>query len=67
MIYGTVIGVWGAVFVAGFAALWGVSITIGTVALVLAAGLVPSAIVLKMGGGASPQTVAELLHAVDRD
>jgi len=44
-----------------------VSITIGTVALVLAAGLVPSAIVLKMWGGASPQTVAELLHAVDRD
>lgn len=69
MICGTVIGVWCVVFAAaaGLAAFWGVSITIDTSALVSAAGLVPPAIVLKVWGGAPPQTVAELLHAVDRD
>ena len=43
------------------------SITIGTAALVLAAGLVPATILLKVRGGAPPQTVADLLHVVDRD
>lgn len=52
--------------VAGCGALWGVSITVGTGALFLVASLVPPAIVLMVWRGAPPQTIAELLYAVDR-
>jgi len=63
------IGAWFAIVAAvtGVGVLSGMSITIGTAALVLAAGLVPATILLKVRGGAPPQTVADLLHVVDRD
>jgi hypothetical protein len=64
---GTIIVVWFAVFVvAGAGAVGGVSITMGTRALLLVACLVPPAIMLMVWRGAPPPTVAELLHAVDR-
>ena len=66
----TIIGVWFAVLaaLAGGGAVGGVSITMGTRALLLVAGLVPPAIMLLLlvWRGAPPPTVAELLHAVDR-
>ena len=63
------IGVWSAIVAAvtGFGVLSGMSITIGTAVLVLAAALVPATILIKVWGSAPPQTAAELLHAVDRD
>ena len=63
------IGAWCAIVAAvtGVGVLLGMSITIGTAAIVLAAGLVPATILLKVRGGAPPQTVADLLHVVDRD
>ncbi len=66
---GTVVGVWFAVLAAvvGCGVLWGVSITIATGALLLIAGVVPPAIMLIVWRGAPPPTVAELLHAVERD
>jgi hypothetical protein len=64
----TLLGVWFAVLgaVVGGGALGGVSITTGTSALLLAACFVPPAIMMMLWRGAPPQTVAELLHAVDR-
>jgi hypothetical protein len=64
----TIIGVWFAVLasVAGAGAVGGVSITMGTRALLLVACFVPPAIMLMVWRGAPPPTVAELLHAVDR-
>jgi len=63
------IGAWFAIVaaIAGVGVLSGMSITIGIAGLVLAAGLVPATILLKVRGGAPPQTVADLLHVVDRD
>jgi hypothetical protein len=65
---GTISGVWFAVLaaVAGAGAVGGVSIPMGTRALLLVACLVPPAIMLMVRRGAPPPTVAELLHAVDR-
>ena len=65
---GAFIGVWFVVIaaVAGAGAVGGVSITMGTRALLLVACLVPPAIMLMVWRGAPPPTVAELLHAVDR-
>jgi hypothetical protein len=65
---GTIIGVWFTVLavVAGAGAVGGVSITMGTRALLLVACLVPPAILLMVWRGAPPPTVAERLHAVDR-
>jgi hypothetical protein len=64
---GTIIGVWFAVLavVVDAGAFGGVSITMGTYALLLVACLVPPAIMLMVWRGAPPPTVAELLHAVD--
>jgi hypothetical protein len=64
---GAVIGVWFAVIavLAGAGAVEGVSIMMGTRALLLVACLVPPAIMLMVWRGAPPPTVAELLHAVD--
>jgi hypothetical protein len=64
---GTAVGLWFAVMV-GVAAggvFFGVDMTPGTGALLLAACLVPPAILLFMWRGAPPPTVAQLLHAVD--
>ncbi len=68
MLYSS-IGVWFAIVaaVAGLGPLSGAPITIGTGVLALVVGLVPPAIMLKLWGGAPPQTVAELLHATDRE
>jgi hypothetical protein len=65
---GTIIGVWFAVLAVfvGAGAVAGVSITMGTRALLLVACLVPPAIMLMVWRGAPSPTVAELLHAVDR-
>ncbi len=65
---GLAIGVWFAALaaVAVGGALGGLSITMGTGALLLAACLVPPAIMLMVWRGAPPQTVAEVLHSVDR-
>jgi hypothetical protein len=65
---GTIIGVWFAVLavVAGADAVGGGSITMGTRALLLVACLVPPALMLMVWRDAPPPTVAELLHAVDR-
>jgi hypothetical protein len=65
---GTIIGVWFAVLasIAGAGAVGGVSITMGTRALLLVACFVPPAIMLMVWRGAPPPTVAELLHEVDR-
>jgi hypothetical protein len=65
---GTIIGVWFTVLavVAGAGAVGGVSITMGTRALLSVACLVPPAIMLMVWRGAPPPTVAEQLHAVDR-
>ena len=62
MIYGMT-GVWltAVVAIAGFGWGSGVSMTIGTATLVLAVGLVPPAILLKLWGGRPPRTVAEIL------
>lgn len=66
MIYRTT-GVWLAVVAAitSLALVSGASMTTGTAALVLAVGLVPPAILLKLWGGSQPQTVAQMLR--DRD
>jgi hypothetical protein len=58
---GTLIGVWFAVLalVVGAGAVGGVSITMGTRALLLVACLVPPAIMLLVWRGAPPPTVAE--------
>jgi hypothetical protein len=65
---GTVIGVWftALAVVAGAGAVGGVSITMGTRALLLVACLVPPAIMLMVWRGAPPLTVAGLLYAVER-
>jgi hypothetical protein len=65
---GTIIGVWFTVLavVAGAGAVGGVSITMGTRALLLVACLGPPAIMLMVWRGTPPPTVAELLHAIDR-
>jgi hypothetical protein len=62
MIYGTT-GIWLAVIAAitSLALVSGASMTSGTAALVLALGLVPPAILLKLWGGRPPRTVAEIL------
>jgi hypothetical protein len=64
----TVIGVWLAllVAVAGAGVISGVSITVSTSVLWLAACVVPPAVLLIVWRGAPPPTVAEILHAVDR-
>ena len=64
---GTIIGVWFAVLavVVGTGAVGGVSITMGTRALLLVACFVPPAIMLMVWRGAPPPTVAERPHAVD--
>lgn len=63
-----VIQVWFAavtlVAVAGIA--FGVSVTVGTGALLLALSLVPPAIVLMLWQGAQPATAAEVLYGPDR-
>jgi hypothetical protein len=63
-----VIAVWLAflVAVAGAGVLSGVSITFGTGVLWLAACVAPPAVMLIVWRGSPPQTVAEILHAVDR-
>ena len=63
------IGVWFAIVaaVAGLGPLLGAPITVGTGTLMLVVGLVPPAIMLKLCGGAPPQTVAELLRDTDRE
>jgi hypothetical protein len=53
------------VAIAAFGVFIGVVVTPGTGALLLAASVVPPAIMLFMWPGARPATVAELLHAVD--
>jgi hypothetical protein len=65
---GTIIGVWFTVLavVAGAGAVGGVSITMGTRALLLVACLVPPAIMLMVWRGAPPLTAAGLLYAIDR-
>jgi hypothetical protein len=64
---GTAVGLWFAVTAVGAACgiFFGVGVTPGTGALLLAACVVPPAIMLFMWRGAPPATVAELLHAVD--
>ena len=60
----TAFGAWFAVLMAilGCEAVWGVSTTIGTGPFLLAACLVPPAIVLMIWRRTPPQTVAEALH-----
>jgi hypothetical protein len=48
-------------------AISGVRITLGTGVLVMAVGLMPPAIMLKLWNDTPTQTVAELLYPVDRD
>ena len=64
---GTAIGVWFAVIgaIAVGAAMLGVAVSVGTVALLLAACLVPPAVMFMVWRGAPPVTIAELLHDVD--
>lgn len=64
----TAIALWSGIVaaIAGCGALRGVSITIGTSALLLFACVVPPAVMLMVWRGAPPPTVAEILHAVDR-
>jgi hypothetical protein len=64
----TVFGAWFAVLIAivGCEAIWGVSATIGTGPFLLAACLVPPAIVLMIWRRAPPQTVAEVFHGYRR-
>jgi hypothetical protein len=63
-----VIQLWFAVtMLVGAAALaFGVQMTVGTGAMLLALCLVPPAIVLMMWPGAEPQTIAEVLHDAER-
>ena len=62
------VGIWSALLfcVAGAGALAGVPITAAAASLWAAACVVPPAIMLMVWRGAPPQTVAEVLHAVDR-
>jgi|AP3Bu8745761321_1050154.scaffolds.fasta_scaffold10489_2 hypothetical protein len=53
------------VVVAGIA--FGVAVTAGTAVLLLALCLVPPVILLLLWPGVRPQTVAEVLHDVDRN
>jgi hypothetical protein len=64
---GTAVGLWFAVMVAVAACgiFFGVVVTPSTGALLLAACVVPPAIMLFMWRGAPPATIAELLHAAD--
>ncbi len=64
---GTAVGLWFAVMVGAAACgiFFGVEVTPSTGALLLAACVVPPAIMLFMWRGAPPATVAELLHAPD--
>jgi hypothetical protein len=68
MLYGA-IGAWLAVVAAaaGLGPLTGTPITAGTGTLLLVVGLVPPVIMVALCGGAPRQTVAELLHATDRE
>ena len=52
------------VVVAGIA--FGVAVTVGTGALLLALCLVPPAIVLLLWPGVQPASAADVIHAVDR-
>ena len=52
--------------VAAAAVVSGVSITASTGAFWFVACIVPPAVMLMVWRGAPPQTVAEILHAVDR-
>jgi hypothetical protein len=63
-----IIGIWLALLVAGagVAALAGTPVTAGTSALWLVACVVPPSVMLAVWRGAPPLTVAEVLHAVDR-
>ena len=54
------------VAVAVVGALAGASITLENSALWFLAGIVPPAVMLMVWRGAPPQTVAEILHTVDR-
>jgi hypothetical protein len=62
------VGIWCVLLllVAGAAALAGVPITGAAGSLWIAACVVPPAIMLMVWRGAPPQTVAEVLHAVDQ-
>jgi hypothetical protein len=62
------IGAWFGIVAAvtGFGAISGVPITLSTGVFVLAVGLMPPAIMLKLWNDTPAQTVAELLHPVDR-
>jgi hypothetical protein len=64
---GTAVGLWFAVMlgVAACGIFFGVVVTPSTGALLLAACVVPPAILLFMWRGAPPETVAELLRAAD--
>jgi len=64
---GTAVGLWFAVMVAVAACgiFFGVVVAPSTGALLLAACVVPPAIMLFMWRGAPPATVAELLHGAD--
>lgn len=63
-----IIGIWFAllVAVAAVAALAGAPVTAGTSALWLVACVAPPSVMLAVWRGAPPLTVAEVLHAVDR-
>jgi hypothetical protein len=63
-----VIGAWCALLlvVAAVGAVAGVPITAAAGSLWMAACIVPPAVMLMLWRGAPPQTVAEVLHAVDR-
>ena len=62
------VGLWCALLlvIAGVGVVAGVPITAAASSLWVAACLVPPAIMLMVWRGAPPQTVAEVLHAVDR-
>jgi hypothetical protein len=62
------VGSWCALLlvVAGVSALAGVPVTAAAGSLWVTACVVPPAIMLMVWRGAPPQTVAEVLHAVDR-
>jgi len=64
----TVIGAWTAILtaVAGVGALSGMSITMDGTVLWLLACVVPPAVMLMLWHEAPAQTVAEILHPIDR-